>query len=112
MKRAPTSRVPLVAACLALLPTIAWAGESSEEETCFRVERPNVGLAPFDSVSLSPFSSLRPGFLPAMPTTLGGGCFEARLSQSWAKVISTSADWLIDYEVLRTSAKFDYGITD
>lgn len=112
MKRSPVSRAPLAAACLALLPALAWAGESSEEETRFRVERPNVGLTPFDSVSLSPFSSLRPGFLPAMPTTLAGGCFEARVSQSWAKVISATSDWLIDYEVLRTSATFDFGITD
>lgn len=103
---------PFAAAGLLLLPALAWAGEASEEEKSFGVERPNVGLTPFDPVSLSPFSSLRPGFLPAMPTTLGGGCFEAHLSQSWAKVISSTSDWLIDYEVLRTSVKLDYGITD
>ena len=112
MKRVPICRASVTAAFLALLPALSWAGETSEEESRIRVERTNVGYAPFDSVSFSPFSSLRPGFLPAMASTLGSGCFEARLSQSWAKVISNTADWMIDYEVLRTSAKIDYGISD
>jgi Protein of unknown function (DUF3187) len=112
MKRSAVSRAPLALACLALLPALSWAGDEPGEETRFPVGRTNLGYAPFDSVSLSPFSSLRPGFLPAMPATLAGSCFEARLTQSWAKVISSGADWLIDYEVLRTSATFGYGISD
>lgn len=93
---------------LALLPAATWADEDSD----LRHLRANVGYGPFDAISLSSFSSLRPGFIPLMPSSLGSGSFEARLAQSWAKVISTKENWLIDYEVLRTSLAAEYGISD
>jgi hypothetical protein len=104
--------VPAAVVCLALFPELLGGGEDPEPDRRLWAQESNVGYGPFDSVSLSPFSSLRPGFVPAMPTTLGGGCFQARVLQSWAKVISSSSDWLMDYEILRSSVKLAYGITD
>jgi hypothetical protein len=103
--------VALAVLWAASLPGLSWAGEEPGEGDGLWAQESNVGYGPFESVSLSPFSSLRPGFRPTMPSTLGDGSFEARVAQSWAKVISSSADWVIDYEIARTSVKLAYGIT-
>lgn len=88
-----------------------WAQEEEESPSPW-LRLPNVGYGPFDAVSLSPFSSLRSGLIPQLPSSLTAGAIEARLDQSWAKVISSTNSWLLDYEILRTNAAFSWGITD
>jgi hypothetical protein len=79
------------------------AQEEPPREESPWLERQNVGYGPFNAVSLSPLSSLRPGFLPVVPTSLTSGALEARVDQSWEKTLSPSASWFFDYEVLRSN---------
>ncbi|HVR83913.1 MAG TPA: DUF3187 family protein [Planctomycetota bacterium] len=82
-------------------PVVAQEAPPVDESPWLR--RENVGYGPFSAVSLSPLSSLRPGFLPVVPTSLTSGALEARVEQSWEKVISSSDSWFFDYEVLRSN---------
>jgi hypothetical protein len=72
---------------------------------------PNIGYGSFHSAALGFFQSLRPGFVPRLPTRLPAGSFELRATESWAKVISEKdGAYDLDYEVLRTEASVAYGL--
>jgi hypothetical protein len=76
-------------------------------------EQPNVGYGPFHQAALGFFNSLRLGFAPRPPVVLSQGSFEARVTESWAKVISEAdGAYNLDYEILRTQASLAYGLTD
>lgn len=73
----------------------------------------NVGYGPLHLPSLSPFQSLRFGFVPSTPSTLGRGNFEVRLHESWANIWARNeGDHLLDFEILRSEATLAFGITD
>jgi hypothetical protein len=74
--------------------------------------KPNVGYGPFHTVSLSPFTSLRSGFGPRLPSALPPGDFELRLGQSWVSNASADPRWLIDFDVLRSNIAFSWGVSD
>jgi hypothetical protein len=72
---------------------------------------PNIGYGSFHPAALGFFASLRPGFIPRLPTNLPAGMFEVRATESWAKVISEKdGAYDLDYEVLRTEAALSYGL--
>ncbi len=71
----------------------------------------NIGLGLFHTESLSPFPSLRTGFAPRMPSSIGEGEFELRVNEDWARVLSVRDEWLMDYDVLRSNLAFSWGVT-
>lgn len=74
---------------------------------------PNIGYGPYHQVPLGFFNSLRLGFIPRAPEYLPEGAWEARVTESWAKVISEKDKTFdLDYEVLRSEAGIAYGLTN
>jgi hypothetical protein len=86
--------------------------EAGDRLTSAWVTRPNVGYGLFDVVSLSPFTSLRSGFSPLMPSSLDAGTWEVKLVQSWAKDFTATPTALIDFEVLRTAVAVSWAVSD
>jgi hypothetical protein len=72
----------------------------------------NLGLGLFHTESLSPFPSLRTGFGPRLPSSIGEGQFELRVNEDWARVLSIHDEWQIDYDVLRSNLAFSWGILE
>ena len=73
----------------------------------------NVGYGPLHLPTQSPFQSLRFGFQPRTPSTLAKGHVEVRLTETWANLWAfEKSDFLIDYEMLRSSFSVAYGISD
>jgi hypothetical protein len=68
-------------------------------------------LSPFQSVSLAPFPSLRPGFAPRLPTALAEDGFELHVNEDWARMLSVKDPWLLNYDVLRSNLGVAYGLT-
>src|SRR5688572_15370148 len=63
----------------------------------------NVGYGPLRLPSLSPFQSLRFGFIPRTPSTLAEGKFEFQWTESWANLWAFNAgEHLVDFEVLQS----------
>ena len=73
----------------------------------------NVGYGPLNLPSQSPFQALRIGFKPRTPSTLAEGHVEMRLTETWVNLWAFErGDYLIDYEMLRSSFSLAYGISD
>jgi hypothetical protein len=84
--------------------------EKGEPSTWF--SRPNVGYGPYHQGALGFFNSVRLGFTPRVPVFLPEDSFEARVTESWAKVIAEKdQSFNLDYEVLRTQASIAYGFS-
>jgi len=68
-------------------------------------------LGLFQSVTLSPLPSLRSGLGPRLPSSLAEDGIEVRVNEDWARVLSVSNDWLLDYDVLRSNIGVSWGVT-
>jgi hypothetical protein len=93
-------------------PSLSEAATPEDEhvEPSSWFSRPNVGYGPYHQGALGFFNSLRLGFIPRVPEFLPEGSFEARMTESWAKVIAEKdQSYNLDYEVLRTQASISYG---
>ncbi|MBV8880168.1 MAG: DUF3187 family protein [Planctomycetaceae bacterium] len=101
----------LVAAALSTLPGLALAQEH-EDEPLYYQGHENIGLGLFQSVSLSPFASMRTGFGPRMPSSLAEDAVELRINEDWASMLSVKDAWLLDYDVLRSNIGASWGVTD
>ncbi len=102
------------------------------ETTAIRAEQPNtplqwtpegyrgrsicfshVGYGPLKLPSQSPFQALRLGLIPLTPSTLSRGQKEIRAVATWVNIWNVSeGGYFFDYEMLQTTATFDYGISD
>lgn len=102
----------VAAAALSLLPALAAAQEEPELAPVYWQGNPNVGLGVFQSVSLSPFASLRTGLGPRLPSSLVEDGVEFRVNEDWASVLSVTDDWLLDYDVLRSNIGLSWGVTE
>jgi len=75
-------------------------------------QEPNVGYGPFHYVSLSLVPSLRSGFETNFPSSMASGRFDLRVTESWVKVLSSTNQWLLDYEVVRSNVGFSWALSD
>jgi hypothetical protein len=109
-----------------VFPALAMAQDSSDppattpeersleqaEDNLWRIH-PNFGYGPFHSTALGFFTSLRPGSAPRTGGVHPDGSFEARATESWAKVIAArEGTFNLDYEVLRTEASISYEVCE
>jgi hypothetical protein len=71
---------------------------------------PDRGYGPFKLSSLSPFQSLRPGFIPRTPSAVTEGQVEVRAASSWVNIWAFNEDdYLLDYEILHSQASLAWG---
>jgi hypothetical protein len=65
----------------------------------------DLGRGPLHIISLSPFQTLRPGFIPRAPVDFPPDLnWEIRITESWANIWAFNEDdYLIDMEVLHTN---------
>jgi thiol-disulfide isomerase/thioredoxin len=73
----------------------------------------NIGYGPLKLPSHSPLQALRLGLVPRAPSTLSRGQKEVRAAASWVNIWNVpEREYFFDYEMLLTTATFDYGISD
>jgi len=80
----------LLAASLSLLPLMARTADAQEdvdEKPAYWQDNTNIGLALFQSVTLSPLPSLRTGLGPRLPSSLAEDGIEVRVNEDWARVL-------------------------
>ncbi|HLY11603.1 MAG TPA: DUF3187 family protein [Planctomycetota bacterium] len=112
MNRPPGAGV-LFAGCLILFAAVPRsAGAQDDDEPEFWQGNVNIGLGLFQSVSLAPFPALRSGLGPRLPSSLLEDGFEFRVTEDWARMLSTQHQWLLDYDVLRSNLGVSYGISN
>jgi hypothetical protein len=70
----------------------------------------NVGFGPFRIPSQSPLQSLRLGYIPRAPSTLGEGDVEARASIAWVNLWAPHGAWGIDMETLQSDLSVACGL--
>lgn len=64
----------------------------------------DLGRGPLHIISLSPFQTLRAGFIPRAPVSFPEDRWEVRITESWANIWAFNEDdYLIDMEVLHSN---------
>jgi hypothetical protein len=103
-------------AVVLLLLISAWPraarAQDEPEAPPYWQDNTNIGLGLFQSVSLAPFASLRIGLGPRLPSSLAEDGVELHVNEDWARMLSVTDQWLLDYDVLRSNVGVAYGVTN